>query len=76
MYRSNIRDILFKEIDCEKLEEYAEDYLYRLNTLSKESYVRKWGIVVGLKTSIDNFKTVLPLIDSLRKPYIRARHWQ
>jgi dynein heavy chain len=28
-----------------------------------------------VKTSIENFKTVLPLIDFLRKPFIRPRHW-
>lgn len=30
---------------------------------------------MGFKASIDNFKNVLPLIESLRKPYIRDRHW-
>lgn len=31
---------------------------------------------MALKASIQNFKTVLPLIDSLRKPFMRPRHWQ
>ena len=43
--------------------------------LSKEAHVKRWGIVMALKASIDNFKTVLPLIDALRKPYMRQRHW-
>lgn len=29
-----------------------------------------------MKALIDNFKSVLPLIDALRKPYMRPRHWE
>jgi len=49
--------------------------VYKLNSLSKEPHIKKWGISVSVKQSIDNFKNVLPLIDFLRKPFIRPRHW-
>lgn len=75
-YVKNIKDIKFREIDCNNLEYYADDYIFKLNALSKEPHVRKWGIVMALKASIENFKTVLPLIDALRQPYMRPRHWQ
>lgn len=74
-YVKNIKDIKFREIDCNNLEYYADDYMFKLNGLSKEPHVRKWGIVMALKASIENFKTVLPLIDALRQPYMRPRHW-
>ena len=74
-YIKSIKDITFREINCENLEEYADDYLFKLNQLSKEAHVKRWGIVMSLKAAIDNFKTVLPLIDALRKPFMRPRHW-
>lgn len=74
-YRIKIKDIKFAEINCENLEEYADDYIYKLNGLSKENHIRRWGITIFVKTSIQNFKAVLPLIDFLRKPFIRPRHW-
>lgn len=51
-YIKNVKDIKFKEINCEDLEEYADDYIFKLNNLSKESHIRKWGIVMALKASI------------------------
>jgi hypothetical protein len=51
MLRS-IKDIKFREIDCNNLEYYADDYIFKLNALSKEPHVRKWGIVMALKASI------------------------
>ena len=74
-YIKSIKDITFRDINCEELEEYADDYLFKLGQLSKEAHIKRWGIVMALKTTIDNFKTVLPLIDSLRKPFMRSRHW-
>lgn len=51
-YRSNIRDIKFKDIDTNNLMEYADDYTYKLNDLSKENHIRKWGIYTSIKASI------------------------
>jgi dynein heavy chain len=43
--------------------------------LTKEPHIKKWGISIFVKQSIENFKAVLPLIDFLRKPFMRPRHW-
>ena len=34
-YKIKIKEIKFKDINCDDLEEYAEDYIYKLNSLSK-----------------------------------------
>ena len=75
-YDKDIKNIPFRDINWEDLEELAEDYVFQLNSLSKQPHIKKWGIVMAFKASIDNFKNVLPLIESLRKPYIRNRHWE
>ena len=61
-YIKDIKDISFREIQWEDLEELADDYIYQLNNLCKEPHIKKWGIVMAFKASIDNFKNVLPLI--------------
>ena len=74
-YKIKVKDIKFKDINCETLEQYADDYIYKLNGLTKEPHIKKWGISTFVKQSIENFKAVLPLIDFLRKPFMRPRHW-
>ena len=32
--------------------------------------------MTAFKASIENFKIILPLIENLRKPFIRSRHWE
>ncbi len=34
-YKIKVKDIKFADINCESLEEYADDYIYKLNGLSK-----------------------------------------
>jgi hypothetical protein len=52
-YKVKVKSIRFKDINCEELEEYADDYIYRLNQLSaKENHIRRWGITTSLKASI------------------------
>ena len=74
-YHNDIRQIKFREVNIERLEEIAEDYLSTLAEYCKESYMKKWDVVLAFKTSIENFKSVLPLIQALREPYMRKRHW-
>lgn len=38
--------------------------------------MKKWDVVTAFKLSIENFKSVLPLIHSLRQPFMRIRHWE
>jgi len=38
--------------------------------------LKEWNAYKELKTEIDNLKEVLPIIMDLKKPSIKARHWQ
>ena len=51
-YKVEKKDIKFNDINCDELEEYADDYIYKLNGLSKENHIRRWGITTSVKQSI------------------------
>lgn len=55
--------------------EIADDYLQNLSDFCKETHMKKWDVVIAFRTAIDNFKSVLPLIQALREPCMRSRHW-
>jgi len=38
--------------------------------------LKEWEAYKELKQEIDNFKEILPLIESLKRPAIKARHWK
>jgi len=56
------------------MEETAEKY--RLTCLSLPKDLKEWAAYKDLKTSIENFKEVLPLIIELKKASIMPRHWE
>ena len=38
--------------------------------------LKEWSAYKELKTEIDNFRDILPLVQSLKKPSIQSRHWK
>ena len=38
--------------------------------------MKKWDVVVGFKNNLEAFRNTLPLIKSLKEPYMRERHWK
>lgn len=65
-YQNDIKEIGFREVNVDRLTEIADDYLQSLTDFCKETHMKKWDVVIAFKTVIDNFKSVLPLIQSLR----------
>jgi len=54
----------------ETIEQFAKDCTKLPSTTKKYDAFRE------LKTEIDNFIEIIPLIDALAKPSIRPRHWE
>jgi len=38
--------------------------------------VKKWEVTINIKITLEQVKTTLPLIQMLREPYMRDRHWE
>ena len=65
--------LLFKSASLDQMEESADDFIYIIKSYPKE--ISKLEVVQSLKQTIDNFKLTLPLIRSLREPFMRDSHW-
>lgn len=65
--------IKFVGADLDKLEDDSDEFQKTIKSYSKE--LVKLDVVQNLKTTIDNFKLSLPLIRSLREPFMRDSHW-
>jgi len=68
------KDIRFKDLDVEMMEEAAEDIQYKLTQKDKE--VKAWPIFEFLRTKIKTFIETMPLITDLRDESMRDRHWK
>uniref|UniRef100_A0A8C2ZK56 Dynein axonemal heavy chain 2 n=1 Tax=Cyclopterus lumpus TaxID=8103 RepID=A0A8C2ZK56_CYCLU len=54
----------------------AQDLLNKLHKLQRELKDKEWEIVDSSQNNIIQFKRIIPLIDDLRNPAMRDRHWE
>lgn len=54
----------------ETIESFAKD------CMKLPASTKKYDAFRELKTEIDNFIEIIPLVDALAKPSIRPRHWE
>jgi len=64
----------FKELNIETMDDEASEYQDKIKQFDKE--VRAWPVYDVLKTNIENFRTLMPLILDLRDEAMRERHWK
>eukprot|EP00727_Mastigamoeba_balamuthi_P014495 m51a1_g9670 putative dynein heavy chain axonemal (5182) ;mRNA; r:1243469-1265072 len=67
------RTIRFSEITIAKMEEEAQQYQKKMIKLGKD--IKGLEVWVTLKERIDQFCAGLPLIQDLKNPALRPRHW-
>ena len=63
----------FSEIDCTEMEETAQRYAKSLHKLGRE--IKNWEVHGNLKERVEQFRRTMPLINDLRNPAMRERHW-
>jgi len=66
----------FATMDVNDIEAVAGTFAKRVYKLSKEPAVRGWKVLEDLKDRVDNLKKLMPLINDLRNPAMRERHWK
>ncbi|XP_042320298.1 dynein axonemal heavy chain 2-like [Sceloporus undulatus] len=69
------KNVSFKTLKTEVMENTAFALFRQLNKLSKELKDRNWEIIETSKSKIEQFKRTMPLITDLRNPALRERHW-
>ncbi len=63
----------FRTLRVETMDDAAQKFSRRVTKLGKE--IKSWLVWQSLKETVEKFKTMMPLIQDLRSPALRERHW-
>ncbi|RLN72009.1 hypothetical protein BBJ28_00019305, partial [Nothophytophthora sp. Chile5] len=64
---------VFYEIEVETMETSAAQFFKKVVKFGKD--MKNWTVWSSMKTKIEQFRQTLPLIQDLKSPALRARHW-
>ncbi|KNC49484.1 dynein heavy chain 5 [Thecamonas trahens ATCC 50062] len=67
-------DIIWSELDLEGIQQQIKGFQDKCKRLPKA--MREWEAYLELKTKIDDFDRLLPLLADLSHPAILSRHWE
>lgn len=65
----------FSELQTSEMETNANTTFRKLAKFSRELKDKNWDIVEISKTKVDQFRRTMPLIQDLKNPAMRDRHW-
>jgi len=63
----------FDELDISEMETVAGKFNKKVGKLGRE--IKRWGIWKEMRTKLTEFLQTMPLIQDLRNPAMRPRHW-
>lgn len=63
----------FNELDIGEMETAAGQFNKKVGKLGRE--IKRWGIWEQMRTKLTEFLQTMPLIQDLRNPAMRTRHW-
>jgi len=63
----------FSSLSVSELDNEAQHYQRQLNKMGRG--VRQWGVWRSLSSRVTQFRQTMPLIENLRSPAMRPRHW-
>ena len=61
-------------VDTEDIQDQAKSFSKDIKSLDKKA--RAWDVFSGLELVLKNFLKLLPLVQDLRNPWMRERHWK
>ncbi|GLD91835.1 hypothetical protein PINS_up000368 [Pythium insidiosum] len=64
---------VFYEIEVDSMEATAAQFFKKVVKYGKE--MKNWSVWSSMKTKIEQFRQTLPLIQDLKSPALRPRHW-
>lgn len=69
-----LKDVQFRDLEVQNMEEDTHDFKARLKELPKE--VKEWKVYEFMNAEFVKFIDTMPLIFSLQHESMRARHWK
>ena len=64
---------VFREIDVSEMDVVAAQFNKKIAKLGRE--IKAWKIWQSMRNKVDQFRKTLPLIQDLKSPALRPRHW-
>ncbi|KAL5251273.1 hypothetical protein ACHWQZ_G016836 [Mnemiopsis leidyi] len=65
----------FKDLVTDDMELVAQKIYKRIVKISREIKDKKWEVAENVKGRVEQFKRTMPLIQDLKNPALRPRHW-
>lgn len=66
----------FADIATDQMEQQAAHHTKKLIQLSREVKDKEWEVVQTYRSRMEQFKRAMPLIQDLKNPALRSRHWR
>ena len=90
-WQATWKTIEFRRLNIDEMNDFAQEHYKKLLKMSRDYKVgggvtrggaggarfqeKDWQILGALCDRVDTFRRLLPLIESLHNPHLRARHW-
>lgn len=65
----------FWHIQVSDLKVTVDEFFDKFNILVNGLKNKKWEVIETTRKNIDEFRNLLPLVDSLKNPAMKDRHW-
>ena len=69
-----LKDVQFRDLEVQTMEEDCYEFKARLKELSKE--VKEWKVFEFMNNELNKFVETMPLVLSLQHESMRSRHWK
>lgn len=63
----------FNDLKVEEMENVVGGYTKKVGRLGRD--IKRWKVWEAMKSELDTFRETIPLIQDLRNPALRPRHW-
>ena len=69
------KETQFQDIDSDAMEQAAAQFFKKLVKMAREVKDKDWSMVQTYRQRVEQFKRTMPLIQDLKNPALRERHW-
>lgn len=65
----------FWDVQVSEMKETVDTFLSHFNTLVDGLKIKKWEVIETTRNKINEFRNLLPVVEDLKNPAMRVRHW-
>lgn len=65
----------FRSVQVSDVKVTVDAFFDRFNSVVDELKNKKWEVIETTRNNIDEFRYLLPVVDNLKNPAMKVRHW-